>query len=78
MIFSFCSVALLLTIFLLSIGLFWLNANLGNSTYAQRQNTRNLKRWIRGIKRQGEDIFFPFAFGLLILTIVALATINLG
>ena len=78
MIFSFCSVALLLTIFLLSIGLFWLNANLGNSTYAQRQNTRNLKRWIRGIKRQGDNILLPFSFGLLILTIVALATINLG
>tara|TARA_R100000734_G_C3297543_1_gene88565 strand:+ start:184 stop:429 length:246 start_codon:yes stop_codon:yes gene_type:complete len=47
-------------------------------TYRQRQNKRKLKRWLRGIKREGENVLLPFAFGLLIITIVAIATINLG
>ena len=47
-------------------------------TYRQRANRRKFKRHIRGIKREGENILLPFAFGLLIITIVALAIINLG
>ena len=46
-------------------------------TYRQRANRRKFKRHIRGIKRQGEKAL-PFAFGLLIITIIALAIINLG